>query len=127
MARNSNGSTTDSPAAAPALRGDGRAGVEEPARAPIVRVENLHRSYGRGAAAVHALRGVSFEIPRGELVALKAGPGPARPHCSIWSVASTARTRAGSPSTARTFPSSARTACWRYAATASASSSSPSV
>ncbi|GAA2245566.1 ABC transporter ATP-binding protein [Streptomyces amakusaensis] len=42
---------------------------------PMVRVENLHRSYGTGAAAVHALRGVSFEVPRGELVALKGRSG----------------------------------------------------
>ncbi|MFF4561660.1 ABC transporter ATP-binding protein [Streptomyces sp. NPDC001435] len=40
-----------------------------------VRVENVHRSYGHGAAAVHALRGVSFEVPRGELVALKGRSG----------------------------------------------------
>ncbi|MFJ9828675.1 ABC transporter ATP-binding protein [Streptomyces sp. NPDC101160] len=41
----------------------------------MVRVENLHRSYGTGEAAVHALRGVSFDIPRGELVALKGRSG----------------------------------------------------
>lgn len=42
---------------------------------PMVRVENLHRSYGSGAAAVHALRGVSFDVPRGELVALRGRSG----------------------------------------------------
>ncbi|MFI1369576.1 ABC transporter ATP-binding protein [Streptomyces griseochromogenes] len=41
----------------------------------MVRVEDVHRSYGRGPAAVHALRGVSFEVPRGELVALKGRSG----------------------------------------------------
>ncbi|WP_460106406.1 ABC transporter ATP-binding protein [Streptomyces sp. YKOK-J1] len=41
----------------------------------MVRVEDVHKSYGRGAAAVHALRGVSMEIPRGELVALKGRSG----------------------------------------------------
>ncbi|MFJ7629568.1 ABC transporter ATP-binding protein [Streptomyces sp. NPDC097595] len=42
---------------------------------PMVRVEDLHRSYGSGPGAVHALRGVSFEVPRGELVALKGRSG----------------------------------------------------
>ena len=41
----------------------------------MVRVEDVHKSYGHGAAAVHALRGVSFEVPRGELVALKGRSG----------------------------------------------------
>ncbi|MGW0905435.1 ABC transporter ATP-binding protein [Streptomyces sp. NPDC002853] len=38
-------------------------------------VEDLHRTYGGGASAVHALRGVSFSVPRGELVALKGRSG----------------------------------------------------
>ncbi|MGW4566205.1 ABC transporter ATP-binding protein [Streptomyces sp. NPDC004561] len=41
----------------------------------MVRVDDVHKSYGRGAAAVHALRGVSLEVPRGELVALKGRSG----------------------------------------------------
>ncbi|MCX4697377.1 ABC transporter ATP-binding protein [Streptomyces sp. NBC_01373] len=41
----------------------------------MVRVENVRKSYGDSAAAVHALRGVSFEVPRGELVALKGRSG----------------------------------------------------
>ncbi|MFI2615381.1 ABC transporter ATP-binding protein [Streptomyces sp. NPDC018584] len=41
----------------------------------MVVVEDLHRTYGTGAAAVHALRGVSFTVPRGELVALKGRSG----------------------------------------------------
>ncbi|MEV5518062.1 ABC transporter ATP-binding protein [Streptomyces flaveolus] len=41
----------------------------------MVRVEDVHKSYGNGTAAVHALRGVSFEVPRGELVALKGRSG----------------------------------------------------
>ncbi|NUR40534.1 MAG: ABC transporter ATP-binding protein [Streptomyces sp.] len=41
----------------------------------MVRVDNVHKSYGRGAGVVHALRGVSLEVPRGELVALKGRSG----------------------------------------------------
>ncbi|WPO75811.1 ABC transporter ATP-binding protein [Streptomyces sp. KN37] len=41
----------------------------------MVVVEDLHRTYGTGAAAVRALRGVSFTVPRGELVALKGRSG----------------------------------------------------
>ncbi len=53
----------------------GATAVAEGPGGPMVRVDNLHRSYGSGAAAVHALRGVSFEVPRGELVALKGRSG----------------------------------------------------
>ncbi|MGX1117472.1 putative ABC transport system ATP-binding protein [Streptomyces ambofaciens] len=41
----------------------------------MVRVEDVRKSYGRDRAAVHALRGVSFDVPRGELVALKGRSG----------------------------------------------------
>ncbi|MFJ9710210.1 ABC transporter ATP-binding protein [Streptomyces sp. NPDC101234] len=44
----------------------------------MVRVEDVHRSYSRGTAAVHALRGVSFEVARGEPVALKGRSGSGR-------------------------------------------------
>ena len=53
----------------------GRGAGTAVADSPMVRVEDLHRSYGSGAGAVHALRGVSFEVPRGELVALKGRSG----------------------------------------------------
>ncbi|MGW7711882.1 ABC transporter ATP-binding protein [Streptomyces sp. NPDC054771] len=53
----------------------GTAIAEEPAAGPMVRVEDLHRSYGSGAGAVHALRGVSFDVPHGDLVALKGRSG----------------------------------------------------
>ncbi|MEV6204950.1 ABC transporter ATP-binding protein [Streptomyces sp. NPDC051771] len=49
--------------------------VEAPAGGPMIRVEGLRRTFGEGEAAVHALKGVSFDIPRGELVALKGRSG----------------------------------------------------
>ncbi|MFH8469946.1 ABC transporter ATP-binding protein [Streptomyces sp. NPDC017991] len=50
-------------------------GTDTVATDTMVRVENVHRSYGSGSTAVHALRGVSFDIPQGELVALKGRSG----------------------------------------------------
>jgi putative ABC transport system ATP-binding protein len=41
----------------------------------VVTVEDLHRTYGSGGAAVHALRGVSFTIRPGELVVLRGRSG----------------------------------------------------
>ena len=38
--------------------------------APVVVVEHLTRTYASSAGEVHAVRDVSFEIPRGQLVAL---------------------------------------------------------
>ncbi|MEV6955519.1 ABC transporter ATP-binding protein [Streptomyces sp. NPDC051183] len=42
---------------------------------PMVTVDQVHRSFGSGAQAVHALRGVSFDVRRGELTALKGRSG----------------------------------------------------
>jgi putative ABC transport system ATP-binding protein len=40
---------------------------------PIVHCQNLHKTYGRGAVGVHALRGITLAIAPGEFTAL-AGP-----------------------------------------------------
>ncbi|MFC9294962.1 ABC transporter ATP-binding protein [Streptomyces sp. NPDC057011] len=42
---------------------------------PMVVVDDVHRSFGSGPRTVHALRGVSFEVRRGELLALKGRSG----------------------------------------------------
>ncbi|MFT2018610.1 ABC transporter ATP-binding protein [Streptomyces sp. 796.1] len=44
-------------------------------RTDMVQVRDLRRTYGSGPSAVHALRGISFDVPRGELVALKGRSG----------------------------------------------------
>jgi putative ABC transport system ATP-binding protein len=44
-------------------------------RDTIFRTEGLTKTYGEGAAAVHALRGVDLEIPRGEIVVLLGPSG----------------------------------------------------
>ena len=49
--------------------------AEAVSQTKIVRVEEVTRSYGGGATQVHALRGVSFTITRGELVALRGRSG----------------------------------------------------
>ncbi|WP_395297942.1 ABC transporter ATP-binding protein [Kitasatospora hibisci] len=49
--------------------------VTTPTTAPMVAVTDLRHSFGTGERAVHALRGVSFTIGRGELTALKGRSG----------------------------------------------------
>jgi putative ABC transport system ATP-binding protein len=43
--------------------------------APVIRVENLHKIYEMGDNKVHALRGISLEIHRGEFVAIMGASG----------------------------------------------------
>ena len=45
------------------------------APAPVIRVEDLHKYYDLGETRVHALRGVSVEIERGEFVAIMGASG----------------------------------------------------
>ncbi|GGW84598.1 hypothetical protein GCM10010383_11870 [Streptomyces lomondensis] len=55
--------------------GPGAALADDASGEPMLRVADVHHSYGTGAAAVHALRGASFAVRRGELVALKGRSG----------------------------------------------------
>ena len=43
--------------------------------APVIALENVVRTYGRGQAAVHALAGVTFEVMLGEFVAVMGPSG----------------------------------------------------
>jgi putative ABC transport system ATP-binding protein len=49
--------------------------MTEPSAAPIVSTSELHRQFGEGAAAVHALRGVSLVFPPGEFTAIMGPSG----------------------------------------------------
>jgi putative ABC transport system ATP-binding protein len=49
--------------------------ADGPQSGEMVAVHDLRRTYGSGETAVHALRGVSFSVPRGELIALKGRSG----------------------------------------------------
>jgi putative ABC transport system ATP-binding protein len=42
---------------------------------PLIKVENLHKYYEMGETRVHALRGLSLEIRRGEFVAIMGASG----------------------------------------------------
>ena len=45
------------------------------ARTPVFEVRGLRRTYGEGAAAVHALRGINLDIDAGELLVLLGPSG----------------------------------------------------
>ncbi len=48
---------------------------ERQAQDAVIRVEDVHKYYDLGEAKVHALRGVSLEIDRGEFVAIMGSSG----------------------------------------------------
>ena len=55
--------------------GSARVSDLSPAPSPIVRLRDVTKSYGTGAAKTQVLRGVSFDIDRGEFVALVGQSG----------------------------------------------------
>ena len=51
------------------------AGPGSSQRRPIIEARRIAKTYGAGAAAVHALRGISFVIERGDFVAIMGASG----------------------------------------------------
>ncbi|HEX4396430.1 MAG TPA: hypothetical protein VH136_02235 [Trebonia sp.] len=60
----------------------------------MVDVRDVTRTYGSGPTATAALRGVTFTVGEGQLVALRGRSGSARPRCSTSWAGSTPPTAA---------------------------------
>ncbi len=56
-------------------RDEERRGEKRTRPEPMVAVRGLTRTYGSGSAAVRALRGVTLEVPRGEMAAVRGPSG----------------------------------------------------
>ena len=48
----------------------------------IVKVENLTKVYGKGSAQVTALDNVSFEVPKGQFLAIVGPSGSGKEHAA---------------------------------------------
>jgi putative ABC transport system ATP-binding protein len=58
-----------------AIAATAAAGVEAPHAGPVVSAQDVTRRYGEGETAVDALRGVSLEVPKGQLSAVMGPSG----------------------------------------------------
>ena len=57
----------------------------------LLEVRSISKTYGSGETAVHALKDVSFSVPKGEFVAIVGDPALAKPPFSICLVRLTRR------------------------------------
>ena len=51
------------------------AATQEPSTSPVLSAKDLTRRYGEGDTAVDALRGVSLDVPKGQLTAVMGPSG----------------------------------------------------
>ena len=49
--------------------------VEPPVEPPVIDLHDVHKVYGQGAAAVHAVRGITLRVNRGDYVAVMGASG----------------------------------------------------
>ena len=50
----------------------------------LLEVKNISKTYGSGEAAVHALRHVSFSVPKREFVAIVGESGSGKSTCLLY-------------------------------------------